>query len=129
MATRAVFPALLLSVCTPACHWVSGAVSTGGAPRAQPVNVSTNPTPPPERHAPPPTEGPAADEGTGTLNMNSIPVSHVVLDDKPLGSTPKFGVSVPAGSHTVTFIAPDATRKSLTLQVKNGETKTAAVKF
>ncbi|HSN99837.1 MAG TPA: PEGA domain-containing protein, partial [Candidatus Nanopelagicales bacterium] len=65
----------------------------------------------------------------GTLNINSIPVSKVVLDGRPLGSTPKVGVSVPAGSHTVTFIHPELGKKSVTVTVKAGETKTAAVKF
>jgi serine/threonine-protein kinase len=72
---------------------------------------------------------PAAAGGTGTLNINSIPVSKVVLDGKPLGSTPKVGVSVPAGSHTVMFIHPDKGKQSVTVTVKAGETKTAAVKF
>jgi serine/threonine-protein kinase len=72
---------------------------------------------------------PVAPSGKGTLNMNSIPVSKVVLDGRPLGSTPKVGVSVPAGSHTVTFIHPEKGRKSVTVNVKPGETKTAAVKF
>jgi serine/threonine protein kinase len=91
------------------------------------------------RQAPPPPAGDkdkdkdkdkgAATSGNGTLNINSIPVSKVILDGKPLGSTPKVGVSVPAGSHTVTFIHPDLGKKSVTVQVKNGETKTAAVKF
>lgn len=72
---------------------------------------------------------PAGGGGNGTLNINSIPVSKVVLDGRPLGSTPKVGVSVPAGSHTVVFIHPEFGKKSLTVQVKAGETKTAAVKF
>lgn len=72
---------------------------------------------------------PAGGGGNGTLNINSIPVSKVVLDGRPLGSTPKVGVSVPAGSHTVTFIHPELGKKSVTVQVKAGETKTAAVKF
>lgn len=38
-------------------------------------------------------------------------------------------MSVPAGSHTVTFIHPDLGKQSVTVQVKGGETKTAAVKF
>src|SRR5205814_6946569 len=44
--------------------------------------------------------GTTADEpqgsGTGncTLNINSIPISHVSLDGHPLGLTPKTGVSV-----------------------------------
>jgi hypothetical protein len=67
--------------------------------------------------------------GNGTLNINSIPVSKVILDGKPMGSTPKVGISVPAGSHTVVFIHPEKGRKSTTVVVKAGETKTAAVKF
>jgi serine/threonine-protein kinase len=90
--------------------------------------IASNPTPPPDR-SPPPDKGASTASGTGTLNINSIPVSKVILDGKPLGSTPKVGVSVPAGSHTVTFIHPDLGKQSVTVQVKNGETKTAAVKF
>ncbi|MDI1481120.1 PEGA domain-containing protein [Polyangium sp. y55x31] len=67
--------------------------------------------------------------GNGTLNINSIPVSKVVLDGRPLGSTPKVGVSVPAGTHTVTFIHPDKGKQTVSVTVKAGETKTAAVKF
>jgi serine/threonine-protein kinase len=78
----------------------------------------------PEKKAP---EG--AGSGTATLNINSIPVSKVILDGKPLGSTPKVGVSVPAGSHTVVFIHPDLGKQSVSVTVKAGETKTAAVKF
>jgi serine/threonine-protein kinase len=96
-----------------------------GGPVGGPVS-----TPPVSHDTPPPADkGPAAASGTGTLNINSIPVSKVVLDGKPLGTTPKVGVSVPAGSHTVTFIHPDLGKQSVTVQVKNGETKTAAVKF
>ena len=78
--------------------------------------------------APPPATPPPAD-GNGTININSIPVSKVLLDGKPLGSTPKVGVSVPAGSHTITFVHPEKGRKSVSVTVKAGETKTAAVKF
>jgi serine/threonine-protein kinase len=77
------------------------------------------------------TKGPAVAPagGNGTLNINSIPVSKVVLDGRPLGSTPKVGVSVPAGSHTVIFIHPEKGKQTVTVTVKAGETKTAAVKF
>ncbi|MGK3962394.1 PEGA domain-containing protein [Sorangium sp. So ce118] len=90
------------------------------APKADPVAAA------PKADAP---AAPAAAAGAATLNINSIPVSKVVLDGRPLGSTPKVGVSVPAGSHTVTFIHPDLGKKSVTVSVKAGETKTAAVKF
>jgi serine/threonine protein kinase len=102
--------------------------------KAAPVDTTPPPagttTTPPGKTAEPPAktaEPPAT--GNGTLNINSIPVSKVVLDGRPLGSTPKVGVSVPAGSHTVTFIHPELGKKSVTVQVKPGETKTAAVKF
>jgi len=69
-----------------------------------------------------------ASSGNGTLHINSNPISKVLLDGRPIGSTPKVGVSVSAGSHTVTFIK-DGERKSVTVTVKAGETKVAAVKF
>ncbi|WP_437751100.1 PEGA domain-containing protein [Sorangium sp. So ce1389] len=97
------------------------------APRADPAPAAPKADPAP---AAPKADAPAAAAaGAATLNINSIPVSKVVLDGRPLGSTPKVGVSVPAGSHTVTFIHPDLGKKSVTVSVKAGETKTAAVKF
>jgi serine/threonine-protein kinase len=101
---------------------------------AAPAPAAAAPSKPVEKPAPvaEATEKPAAAaaaSGTGTLNMNSIPVSKVVLDGRPMGSTPKVGQSVPAGSHTVTFIHPELGKKSVTVMVKAGETKTAAVKF
>ena len=71
----------------------------------------------------------APPSGQATININSIPVSKVVLDGRPLGSTPKVGIVVPPGSHTVTFIHAEMGNKSVTVNVKAGETKTAAVKF
>jgi len=98
----------------------STSTSSGGsttAPTGTGAGTSTPDKPPP----------PAT--GNGTLNINSIPVSKVILDGKPLGSTPKVGISVPAGSHTVVFIHPDKGKKTVSVTVKGGETKTAAVKF
>jgi serine/threonine-protein kinase len=108
----------------------------GKAPPPPPViavkpNEKPAEKPPVEKPAEKPAEKekPTAASGNGTLNMNSIPVSKVILDGKPLGSTPKVGQSVSAGSHTVTFIHPDLGKQTVTVQVKPGETKTAAVKF
>ncbi|KYF66825.1 hypothetical protein BE15_47820 [Sorangium cellulosum] len=100
------------------------------APKAEAVAAAPRPEAPaaaPKAEAQ--AAAPAAAAGAATLNINSIPVSKVVLDGRPLGSTPKVGVSVPAGSHTVTFIHPELGKKSVTVSVKAGETKTAAVKF
>ena len=38
------------------------------------------------------------------MNLNAIPVSNVLLDGRPMGQTPRMGVSVPPGSHTVVFV-------------------------
>jgi serine/threonine-protein kinase len=96
----------------------------GTSPPSAPAEPATAKTSEPA--TPPPAAG---GSGQATLNINSIPVSKVVLDGRPLGSTPKVGVSVPPGSHTVTFIHPEKGKKSITVTVKGGETKTAAVKF
>lgn len=96
-------------------------------PEPGPVAVGPGPGPGPGPAAPPPPPPPAG--GNGTLNINSIPVSKVLLDGRPLGSTPKVGISVPPGSHTVTFIHPEKGRKSVSVNVPAGKTKTAAVKF
>lgn len=72
---------------------------------------------------------PAASSGQATLNINSIPVSNVILDGKPLGSTPKVGVSVSPGSHTVVFVHPEHGRKVRAVTVQAGQTATAAVRF
>ncbi|HVY46092.1 MAG TPA: PEGA domain-containing protein, partial [Minicystis sp.] len=100
----------------------------GKSPPPAAVGAAT-PREPREPKEPKETPKAAGGGGEGTLNINSIPVSKVVLDGRPLGTTPKVGVSVPAGSHTVTFVNPDGGRKSVSVTVKAGETKTAAVKF
>ncbi|MDX2053763.1 MAG: PEGA domain-containing protein [Polyangiaceae bacterium] len=72
---------------------------------------------------------PATAAGGARLNLNSIPVSNVILDGRPLGATPKLGISVPAGTHTVVFVHAQLGRKVQTVTVEAGETKTAAVRF
>ena len=89
-------------------------------------------SPPPEESSTtefPRPEEPAAPSGQGTLNINSLPLSKVLLDGRPLGSTPKVGVPVAAGNHTVTFVHPELGRKSVTVNVKPGQTATASVRF
>jgi hypothetical protein len=70
-----------------------------------------------------------APSGQGLLNINSIPVSTVILDGRPIGSTPKLGVKVAPGSHTVVFVHPQHGRKTSTVTVTAGGTATAAVRF
>jgi hypothetical protein len=72
---------------------------------------------------------PVVASGNGTLNINSIPVANVVLDGRPIGSTPILGLSVSAGPHTVVFVHPEQGRKATSVKVEPGKTATAAVRF
>jgi serine/threonine-protein kinase len=78
---------------------------------------------------PEPKPAPAAAGGKGTLNINSIPVSNVILDGKPLGQTPKVGVAVAPGAHTVIFVHPEHGRKAKSVNVEAGKTAAAIVRF
>ena len=66
--------------------------------------------------------------GNCTININSIPTSKITLDGRPIGLTPKVGVSAPAGTHSVMLIS-DNGRKATTVTCKPGETKTVAMRI
>ncbi len=65
----------------------------------------------------------------GKLDIQSTPSAKVLLDDKALGSTPKLGVVVAAGAHTLTFFHPALGKKVTTVQVDVGETVTVAIEL
>jgi PEGA domain len=118
-------------------------VELGGSsstPEAMPEKADKPETPTSSKHTssapattPRPTpaaaEKPVAASGKGTLNINSIPVSNVILDGKPLGATPKTGLSVTPGPHTVIFVHPEHGRKAKSVVVEAGKTATAVVRF
>jgi serine/threonine-protein kinase len=97
--------------------------STGGSTAAG-TGHATSTKPPPTK-----PDKPVAATGNGTLNINSIPVSNVILDGRPMGSTPKVGLSVSAGNHTVVFVHPEHGRKTRVVNVPAGGAATAAVRF
>jgi serine/threonine-protein kinase len=82
---------------------------------------------PPARQAPPPPV--AAPAAKGTVNLTSNPVSNVILNGRPLGPTPKMGVSTDPGPVTVVFVHPEHGRKVLSGSVGPGESKTFVAKF
>jgi len=92
------------------------------ARKAAPAAVARAPRP-----AAPAAE-PADTSGTCTLNINSIPPARIALDGRPMGSTPKIGVSVPSGNHTVMFVG-ETTKKTMTATCRPGETKTVATRL
>jgi hypothetical protein len=109
------------------------AKATAQAPAAKPATgakpgakVAAKPAAPADKKADEDKGAPAA---MGTLNINSIPRSTVVLDGRPLGMTPQMGISVPAGPHSVVFVHPELGRKVGGATVKAGGTATVAVRF
>ncbi len=91
--------------------------AAASAPK-QPARRSTNRPKAPAR----------AKAGKATLSFNSIPASKIILDGRPLGMTPRVGVSVTAGSHTVVFLHKGQ-RKAKSVSVNAGETKTVIHRF
>jgi serine/threonine-protein kinase len=69
-----------------------------------------------------------ASSGNGTLNINSIPASNVLLDGRPIGKTPRLGVSVSAGSHTVIFVY-EGNRQVKSVTATAGKTSTVVHRF
>lgn len=66
--------------------------------------------------------------GSGTLSINSIPISSVLLDGRPVGSTPQK-LTLDSGSHSIVFVHPTLGRKERNVRVTPGKTAVAAVKF
>jgi serine/threonine-protein kinase len=90
-----------------------GGVTVGGGGGGVPPQQETQPT---------------AAGGTATLNINSIPVSNIILDGRPVGATPKVGQKVSAGTHSILFVN-GSDRKQASVTVGAGQTKTVAVRF
>lgn len=66
--------------------------------------------------------------GTGTISINAIPACNVLVDGRPVGTTPTRWTG-PAGTHTVMFVHPQYGRKMQSVVVKPGGTAVAAVRF
>lgn len=66
--------------------------------------------------------------GQGTLNITSSPSAMVILDGRPIGKTPKNGIKVSPGAHSIVFVS-DKGRKRATTKVAAGDTKTVSVRF
>lgn len=63
------------------------------------------------------------------LNLNSIPVSYVLVDGRVVGITPQLGAVVAVGVHSVMFVSEDRGKKSVTVRCEAREIKAVAVKF
>ncbi len=66
--------------------------------------------------------------GNATIHLTSTPPSNVLLDGKPLGTTPLRDISVEPGTHRVIFIhGPE--RKPKTVEAAPGSSQTVSVSF
>jgi serine/threonine-protein kinase len=63
-----------------------------------------------------------------TLHLTSTPPSNVLLDGKPLGSTPLRDIAVDPGTHRVIFIY-GAERRPKTIEAAPGSNQTVSVSF
>jgi serine/threonine-protein kinase len=63
------------------------------------------------------------------LNLLSEPPSMVLLNGKPLGQTPRRGVTVNAGTHAVLFIHPTLGRARASAKLEAGQAKTLKARF
>ena len=69
-----------------------------------------------------------ASAGKLHLSTRTHPPSKVLVDGRAVGLTPKVGISVAAGTHTVIFVS-DRGRKTSSATCKAGERKTVAIRF
>jgi hypothetical protein len=62
------------------------------------------------------------------LTITSTPPSNVVVDGRPLGSTPRE-IEVSPGDHSVVFVHPTKGRKSVRVRAQGGKAASASVSF
>jgi serine/threonine-protein kinase len=73
-------------------------------------------------------EAPAVAAGSAKLTLTSTPPSNVLLDGKPLGTTPLRDIAVDPGEHRVIFIH-GAERKPKTISAEAGKSFTISESF
>jgi len=67
--------------------------------------------------------------GAATLDLSSIPRAAVVLNGRPIGTTPLRGIGVGPGTQTIVFVHPQLGRKVASATVAPGGRAAVSVKF
>ncbi|HEX2735047.1 MAG TPA: PEGA domain-containing protein [Polyangiaceae bacterium] len=67
--------------------------------------------------------------GQSRLNLLSDPPAMVLLDGKPIGQTPRMGLKVEPGPHSVLFIHPTLGRARASAKLEPGQSKTLRARF
>jgi serine/threonine-protein kinase len=74
--------------------------------------------------------GPAINPAEGLLNISSVPPSQIILNGRPLGSTPKTAIVVPGDSmQTIVFVHPKMGRRRAQKFVPAGKERTVSIRF
>ncbi|MGC4091710.1 MAG: PEGA domain-containing protein [Polyangiaceae bacterium] len=107
--------ALVVTLTTPDAT----AISRVAGPAPLPIHLDETPSPSPAVVQP---------GAPGTLNVNSIPISNVLVDGRPVGSTPQK-LTLSAGKHSLVFVHPSLGRQVLNVNVVAGQNAVAAVRF
>jgi serine/threonine-protein kinase len=99
----------------------------GGARKSRPAKVARKPTTKP---APTTASTALGDASQGLLNISSVPPSQIILNGRPLGSTPKTGIMVPGDSlQTIVFVHPKMGRRRAQKFVPAGKERTVSIRF
>jgi hypothetical protein len=70
----------------------------------------------------------ATASGNCTLSIDSTPAAHLTLDGRPVGNTPRMGMSIPAGTHSLMFVSERGKRATI-VTCKSGEQKAVNVQL
>ena len=107
-----------------------------GRARPAPASAAVAPAPAPAAARKPAAAShaaastPAVDPTQGLLNISSVPPSQIILNGRPLGSTPKTAVVVPGDSlQTIVFVHPKMGRRRAQKFVPAGKERTVSIRF
>lgn len=97
---------------------VAALAGCGGAPTEPPALA-----PPPPKVTAPELEEEAATPDT-TIDVLAAKPTEILLDGKPIGSTPIDDHKVSPGRHEVTFVDPDHGNRTMMVDVQEGDNQT-----
>jgi hypothetical protein len=84
----------------------------------------------PRKPSAPKTASTVGDATQGLLNISSVPPSQIILNGRPLGSTPKTSIAVPGDSlQTIVFVHPKMGRRRAQKFVPAGKERTVSIRF
>ena len=140
MPSRPAVPSALAEPSAPVARIEVGPVSTSRS--VAPPGPSSAPSPAPDVPVPPPTSNPlapkridaeratgAAARARGAITLVAQPYARVRWNGSDLGTTPLFGVTLPAGSQTLHLTGPDGQHRRLKVFVAKGAVTTLRIQL